>query len=138
MQQISGVGVSPGRSVGPLVRMPDPISEPATGETLAEGEREAAAATVAEAAAVVKADLESRAASAAPEAKALLEATAMMAADPTLVNAAKGKVTKQARHRREPCGTPPTRWPPCWSPSAGTWPSEPATCRTCATGWSPS
>lgn len=101
MQQISGVGVSPGRSVGPLVRMPDPISEPVAGETLAEHEREAAAATVAEAAAVVKADLESRAASAAPQAKALLEATAMMAADPTLVNAAKGKVTKQ--------GSPPPR-----------------------------
>jgi phosphotransferase system enzyme I (PtsI) len=80
--------------------MPDPISEPATGETLADGEREAAAATVAEAAAVVKADLESRAASAAPEAKALLEATAMMAADPTLVKAATGKVTQ---------GSPPPR-----------------------------
>ena len=101
MQQISGVGVSPGRSVGPLVRMPDPISEPAVDGTLAEGERDAAVATVTEAAAVVKADLESRAASAKPEAKALLEATAMMAADPTLLNAAKSKVTKQ--------GSPPPR-----------------------------
>ena len=101
MQQISGVGVSPGRSVGPLVRMPDPISEPAVDGTLAEDEREAAVATVTAAAAVVKADLESRAASANPEAKALLEATAMMAADPTLLNAATGKVTKQ--------GSPPPR-----------------------------
>jgi phosphoenolpyruvate-protein phosphotransferase (PTS system enzyme I) len=101
VQQISGVGVSPGRSVGPLVRMPDPISEPSADPTLAEDEREAAAATIAEAAAVVKADLEARAASATPEAKALLEATAMMAADPTLLTSAQGKVTKQ--------GSPPPR-----------------------------
>lgn len=94
MQNVSGVGVSPGRSVGPLVRMPDPIAEPSAGGSVAEDERESAAAGIADAAAAVKADLENRAAHARDEAKPLLEATAMMAADPTLLNAAKGKVTK--------------------------------------------
>ena len=93
MQQIKGVGVSAGRSVGPLVRMPDPISEPSDSSPLDEADRDAAAAAISDAAASVKADLEARAASASAEGKALLEATAMMAADPTLVNGAKKKVT---------------------------------------------
>jgi phosphotransferase system enzyme I (PtsI) len=95
VQQIKGVGVSPGRSVGPLVRMPDPISEPAADAPLPDGDREAAAAAIGDAAAEVKADLEARAAHASAEGKALLEATAMMAADPTLVSSAKKKVTAQ-------------------------------------------
>ena len=101
MQQINGVGVSAGRSVGPLVRMPDPISEPAAGGSLADAEREAAATSIGDAASQVKSDLEARASTANDEGKALLEATAMMAADPTLVSAAKKKVTSG--------GTPPAR-----------------------------
>lgn len=93
MKTITGVGVSPGRSVGPLVRMPDPIGEPPTTPPLPDSEREAAAASISEAAATVKADLEARAAHANEEGKALLEATAMMAADPTLTKSAQGKVT---------------------------------------------
>jgi phosphotransferase system enzyme I (PtsI) len=72
--------------------MPDPIPEPATGEQLPVGQREAAAGRIATAAEQVKADLEARAAQADGEAKSLLEATAMMAADPTLVTSAQGKV----------------------------------------------
>lgn len=93
MRQINGVGVSPGRAVGPVLRMPDPIAEPAAGAPLPEDVREAAAARIAEAAAAVKADLEARAAVAHGEGKALLEATALMASDPTLVTTAAGKVT---------------------------------------------
>lgn len=93
MQQIKGVGVSAGRSVGPLVRMPDPISEPAAGGPLADAEREAAAVSIGDAAAQVKNVLEARASAASAEGRALLEATAMMAADPTLVSSAKKKVT---------------------------------------------
>jgi phosphotransferase system enzyme I (PtsI) len=74
--------------------MPDPIGEPEKSAPLDEGEREAAAASIAEAAAEVKADLEARTAVANEEGKALLEATAMMAADPTLLKSAQGKVTK--------------------------------------------
>ena len=94
MSNVSGVGVSPGRSVGPLIHMPEPITEPSSGGSVPEGERDAAAAQITDAAVTVKADLEGRAANARDEAKPLLEATAMMAADPTLLNAAKGKVTK--------------------------------------------
>ncbi len=93
MEQFTGVGVSPGRTVGPVVRMPDPIAEPASSAPLPEDERATAAARVSEAAAAVKADLEMRAAAAVGEGKALLEATALMAADPTLVSAAAAKVT---------------------------------------------
>lgn len=95
MKTITGVGVSPGRSVGPLVRMPDPISEPPTTAPLEESHRAAAAASIAQAAATVKADLEARAAHARDEGKALLEATAMMAADPTLTKSAQGKVSNE-------------------------------------------
>ena len=94
MQQITGVGVSPGRSVGPVIHMPDPISEPAAQAPLAVDEREAAAAGIADAAATVKADLEARAAKASGEGRALLEATALMASDPTLVASATTKVTQ--------------------------------------------
>ncbi len=94
MQQISGVGVSPGRSVGPVVRMPDAVGEPSAESPLPEAEREAAAQRIVEAAATVKADLEARAARASGEGRALLEATALMASDPALVASAKGKVTK--------------------------------------------
>jgi phosphotransferase system enzyme I (PtsI) len=75
--------------------MPDPISEPGSEAPLADQDRDAAATSIADAAASVKSDLEARAASANPEGRALLEATAMMAADPTLVSAAKKKVTSQ-------------------------------------------
>jgi phosphoenolpyruvate-protein phosphotransferase (PTS system enzyme I) len=91
---IKGVGVSAGRTVGPVVRMPDPIPEPSSGGAVPEAERESEAARIAAAAETVKADLQERAAAAAGEGKALLEATALMASDPTLVAAATGKVTR--------------------------------------------
>jgi phosphotransferase system enzyme I (PtsI) len=94
VQQISGVGVSPGRTVGPVVRMPDPISEPSAAAPLPEAERAAEAERISVAAATVRADLEARAASASGEGRALLEATALMAADPTLVSSASGKVSR--------------------------------------------
>jgi phosphotransferase system enzyme I (PtsI) len=94
VQQFTGVGVSPGRTVGPVVRMPDPIGEPAPAAPLPEDARPLQAARIGAAASVVKADLEARAAAATGEGKALLEATALMASDPTLVTSAAGKVTK--------------------------------------------
>jgi phosphotransferase system enzyme I (PtsI) len=90
--ELVGVGVSPGRAVGSVVRMPDPISEPAAGDALPVAQRDGAAGKIAVAAAEVKANLEARAAAAHGEAKELLEATAMMASDPTLVNTASSKV----------------------------------------------
>jgi len=94
VQEFSGVGVSPGRTVGPVVRMPDPISEPPVGGPLPETQRASEAERITAAAATVKADLEARAAGATGDGKALLEATALMAADPTLVTSASSKVTR--------------------------------------------
>lgn len=93
MAVISGVGVSSGRAVGPVVRMPDPVAEPAADARLADGADVAAeGARVAAAAEQVRADLEHRATTAHGEGSAVLEATALMAADPALVTAAQKKV----------------------------------------------
>ncbi|TDD67271.1 phosphoenolpyruvate--protein phosphotransferase [Jiangella aurantiaca] len=93
MAVISGVGVSSGRAVGPVVRMPDPVAEPPAGATLGEGADVAAeGARIAAAAEQVRADLERRASSAHGDGAAVLEATALMAADPALVTAAQTKL----------------------------------------------
>ena len=96
MTEISGVGVSPGRTVGPVVRMPDPVPEPPAEARLpGEVDRDEAAARIGKAAEEVRADLDRRAAKAEGEGKAVLEATALMAADPTLVKSAAKRVTGQ-------------------------------------------
>jgi phosphoenolpyruvate-protein phosphotransferase (PTS system enzyme I) len=100
-KDITGIGVSPGRAVGPVVRMPDPVAEPPGGETLTAPERKLGARRIDEAAAAVKETLEALAMQAVGDAKAVLEATALMAADPTLLTAAHGKVTT--------AGVPPER-----------------------------
>ncbi|NVM99427.1 phosphoenolpyruvate--protein phosphotransferase [Arthrobacter sp. SDTb3-6] len=89
MQNFPGVGVSPGRIVGPVRQMPRPLSEPPAGEKRAPGTTaDGAAATLQAAAKAVQAELRGRAAGAAGDAKAVLEATALMAADPMLLKAA--------------------------------------------------
>ncbi|MGH8775406.1 MAG: phosphoenolpyruvate--protein phosphotransferase [Jiangellaceae bacterium] len=93
MAEITGVGVSPGRAVGPLVRMPDPVAEPAMDSRLPDGADPAAESErITTAAATVRAGLEERAGKVHGDGKAVLEATALMAADPTLVAAAQHKV----------------------------------------------
>ncbi|MFI5084851.1 MAG: putative PEP-binding protein [Actinomycetales bacterium] len=89
MQTYSGVGVTPGRVVGTVRRMPAPISAPAAGETLAAGvSAEEARASLKSAALAVQAELRARAGAASGDGKAVLEATALMAADPMLLKAA--------------------------------------------------
>ncbi|HEX3592559.1 MAG TPA: phosphoenolpyruvate--protein phosphotransferase [Pseudonocardiaceae bacterium] len=88
---LSGVGVSPGRASGPVVRVAEPLPEPASGPAPADPAAEAA--RIAPAAAAVAARLEQAAAGAAGDARAVLETTAMMAADPTLVSQAEQLVT---------------------------------------------
>ncbi len=57
MSEIAGVGVSPGRTVGEVVRMPDPVGEPTPGVTLPDGaDRAAEAARIEAAASQVRAD----------------------------------------------------------------------------------
>ncbi|WP_125611887.1 phosphoenolpyruvate--protein phosphotransferase [Specibacter cremeus] len=89
MHTYSGVGVTPGRVVGPVRVMPPAIAAPPAGEQR-EGTTtaEAAAGNLRSAAAVVKEELRGRAAKATGDGKAVLEATALMAADPMLLKSA--------------------------------------------------
>jgi phosphoenolpyruvate-protein phosphotransferase/dihydroxyacetone kinase phosphotransfer subunit len=78
------IGVSPGRVVGPALRMPDPIAEPDPTIRIPESERPAAIDRLASAAAEVAEQLRSRS-TAAGTVGELLEATAAMATDPDLM-----------------------------------------------------
>ncbi|WP_426997411.1 phosphoenolpyruvate--protein phosphotransferase [Pseudarthrobacter sp. N5] len=89
MQNFPGVGVSPGRIIGTIRQMPKPISEPPSGEQLAEGtSAEEATAALKAAATAVHDELKSRAETAAGDGKAVLEATALMAKDTMLIKGA--------------------------------------------------
>ena len=79
---LTGVGVSPGVGVGPVVRVVDSVPEPKQGPGAGSSEDEFAAAT--QALEDVAADLESRGQQAGGEAQQVLEAQAMMARDPDL------------------------------------------------------
>jgi phosphoenolpyruvate-protein phosphotransferase (PTS system enzyme I) len=90
---LHGHGVSPGSATGPVVRMADPLPEPATGPEPAD--RESELARIRPAMEVVAADLSARAGAADGETKAVLEATAMMAGDPGLSELAETAVREQ-------------------------------------------
>jgi multiphosphoryl transfer protein len=78
------IGVSPGRVVGPALRMPDPIAEPDPTNRIPEAERPAAIDRLATVAAETAAQLRSRSTAAGPVGE-LLEASAVMATDPDLI-----------------------------------------------------
>jgi phosphotransferase system enzyme I (PtsI) len=88
---LSGVGVSPGQASGPVVRVADPLPEPAGGPAPADPAAEAA--RIAPAAKLVAQRLEQAAAATEGDARAVLETTAAMAADPSLVGQAEQLVT---------------------------------------------
>ncbi|SFP85030.1 phosphotransferase system, enzyme I, PtsI [Amycolatopsis arida] len=92
-RQLSGVAVSPGRASGPVVRVAEPLGEPASGPPPTEPEAEAA--RIAPAARVVADRLEQLAGKATGEAAAILQTTAAMAADPALVAEAERLVTAE-------------------------------------------
>ncbi|GAB3621555.1 phosphoenolpyruvate--protein phosphotransferase [Glutamicibacter endophyticus] len=88
-QVFAGVGVSAGRVIGPVLRMPDPIAAPADGAPLPTGASvETETQRLADAAAQVAAQLKERAAHATGNAQAVLKATALMAADRSLLKSA--------------------------------------------------
>ena len=78
------IGVSPGRVVGPALRMPDLITEPDPTIRIAEAERPDAIRLLARVAADVAEQLRSRS-TAAGTVSQLLEAIAVMATDPDLI-----------------------------------------------------
>lgn len=88
-ENFAGVGVSAGRVIGPVRRMPDPISAPADGAPLPEGATvEQESARLAEATKTVATGLKERAAAATGDAAAVLKATALMASDKSLLKSA--------------------------------------------------
>jgi phosphoenolpyruvate-protein phosphotransferase/dihydroxyacetone kinase phosphotransfer subunit len=78
------LGVSPGRVVGPAMRMPDPITEPDPAIRVPEADRPRAIKRLARCAADVAEQLRSRSTAAGTVGR-LLEATAAMATDPDLI-----------------------------------------------------
>lgn len=90
---VTGIGVSPGRAVGPAVRLADAVAEPPAGRRLAPGsDTQAAADLVEQAAQAVRDDLDAAAQAADGASADLLYATAAMAADPSLVADAQQRV----------------------------------------------
>ncbi|MEU3272215.1 phosphoenolpyruvate--protein phosphotransferase [Saccharomonospora sp. NPDC006951] len=92
-EQLSGVGVSPGRASGPVVKVTESITEPASSP--GPDDPYAEAAMIAPAAQAVAARLDAMAESAAGDAATILTTTAAMAADPALVSQAEQLVTAQ-------------------------------------------
>ena len=79
------MGVSPGRAVGPVVHMPEPLSEPPPGPAVPAERRADEADRIGEAMRAVESWLRRRARSAPAEARQILDATATFAADPTVL-----------------------------------------------------
>lgn len=98
--QYSGVGVCPGRAVGPVLSMPEPLSTPAQTPRDPEVSAEQAGETIAAATAAVAASLKARAAEAEGDAAGVLEATAMMATDSMLLKGAKKHLAEGANTER--------------------------------------
>jgi len=82
MVELTGIGVGRGVAAGPVLRMPEPLAEPADVTRITDAEAEIARATLA--LADVREWLNSRAALAGQEAAAVLEAQALMAGDPAI------------------------------------------------------
>ncbi|GAA3704978.1 phosphoenolpyruvate--protein phosphotransferase [Zhihengliuella alba] len=86
---LAGVGVSAGRVIGRVKRMPDPVQPPADGAPLPEGaDVDSETERLRTATQTVAAGLKARAAVATGDAAAVLKATALMAGDRTLLKSA--------------------------------------------------
>ena len=89
------LGVSPGRAVGPVVRMPEPLAAPVASVPLPESGRAAAAARIDAATTAVAASLRARAERVTGDSRQILEAAAMLAADPSNLETARGSVLQR-------------------------------------------
>jgi phosphoenolpyruvate-protein phosphotransferase/dihydroxyacetone kinase phosphotransfer subunit len=94
-QNRTPIGVSPGRAVGPVLRMPEPLSAPRPAAPIPEAERAADSARIETAAIAVTDALRSRAARVTGEASEILTAAAVMAGDPELIATARRSVTER-------------------------------------------
>ena len=93
---LSGVGVSPGRSIGVVATMPAPVPEPPVGEVDDAADLERVVGAIEAAVRAVREDLMDRAACASGTASEVLTVTAAMAGDPTLLKEA----VRRVRERR--------------------------------------
>ncbi|MHA6667290.1 phosphoenolpyruvate--protein phosphotransferase [Homoserinimonas sp. A447] len=84
MRELHGIGVGRSVAFGPVLRMPDPLTEPAETPRTADADTERSAVTAALAS--VAAELNERGRQAGEEAQGVLEAQAMMAQDPGLID----------------------------------------------------
>ena len=89
------IGVSPGRAVGPVVRMPEPLAAPVPAPSLPQPARAAEAERIDAATSVVAAALSARAGRVTGEARDILSAAALMATDPALVADARARVLER-------------------------------------------
>jgi len=90
-----GLGVSPGRVVGLVARMPEPLAAPVAAPALAPGVRDAEAGRIAEAARGVGRELLRRAEAASGEAADILEASAAIVEDEGALDEAARAVRSQ-------------------------------------------
>ncbi|PPB50981.1 phosphoenolpyruvate--protein phosphotransferase [Arthrobacter pityocampae] len=88
MENFAGVGVSPGRVIGPVRHMPPSVGEPPAGERHDTDTPEESVAALKAAAKTVQEELKRRAGIAKGDAKAVLQATSLMATDPLLLKSA--------------------------------------------------
>jgi phosphoenolpyruvate-protein phosphotransferase/dihydroxyacetone kinase phosphotransfer subunit len=86
------LGVSPGRAVGPVVRMPEPLAAPTLGPSLPVRARKAAAARIDVACESVAASLRARADRVTGESREILQAAAVMAVDRSMLDDAHAAV----------------------------------------------
>ena len=101
MQNFQGVGVSPGRIIGPIRQMPKPVSEPPAGEPLPAGiSAEDATAALKAAAKAVHDELKARSETVSGDGKAVLEATALMATDTMLLKSAAKLIGRGTSNQR--------------------------------------
>jgi len=91
------LGVSPGIAVGPIVRMPEPLEEPAEVPQISEDERPQAVVRIEAASVSVASALNDKAGRVSGPAREILEATALMAKDPGLIGDACARVTQQGQ-----------------------------------------
>ena len=90
-QSSDPIGVSPGRVIGPALRIPDPVPEPDPSIRLPEADRLAAVERLGKAAADVASQLQDRS-SAGGTVGELLQAIGLIATDPELIADATGRV----------------------------------------------
>jgi phosphotransferase system enzyme I (PtsI) len=98
MIELQGIGIGQGVAIGRVLRMPEPLPEPAASRSTLDPDAELARATASMH--TVAEDLEARGVRAGGTAQEVLEAQAMMAEDPTLVEEITARLHKHQTAER--------------------------------------